>query len=183
MDGSFKNFLDHLGVFGECAATVDMKLLRNRYKKMMLRCHPDKIGPAGNEITKFLTGEMTRLETYRKNLADVPPWFSGTSGSANSGFWSHANDTASRAAGSGRRGPQPPSAGPKTRPASRNEPGPASETERPGSDCPDAPHCLGFERKHDKLTAERKAQYKFLYAASEGCVRCMQHYAGLPNFD
>ncbi|CAE7032344.1 unnamed protein product [Symbiodinium sp. CCMP2592] len=156
MDGSFKNFLYHLGFFTECAATVDLKSLRKTYKKMMLRCHPDKIGSAGDEITKFLTGEMTRLERYRENLADVPPWSSGTSGSANSGFWSHANDTTSQAAGSGRRGTQPPFAAPKPRPASRNEPGPASETERPGSDCPDAPHCSGFEKKHGKLTAERK---------------------------
>ena len=49
--------------------------------------------------------------------------------------------------------------------------------------CSDEPHCKNWKKRHGHLAEERQLEYKFLYAASAGCVQCMQCYASLPDFN
>ena len=170
----FKTFLECLGLSAACAATVDVDLVRRRYRKTLLRFHPDKAGPAGAETTIMLNTELPRFLEWRARLANPPappPWEPEEE--------TPPPRSNSRPFGAAKARPRPPSS--STDHGGNAHPSSASSTD-PFS-CPSAPHCKGWERKHAGLDEVRSLEYKFLYAASAGCLQCMRYYAGLPNFD
>lgn len=103
-----------------------------------------------------------------------------------------ADPAAARSAPNPRAGPAPRAKSKSDHQASESPPASSTPSERSPTSfsdesandapCSNEPHCKNWNKRHGDLTEERKLEYKFLYAASAGCVQCMQYYASLPDF-
>ena len=187
---SFDGFFRALDLPPDTAVSADMAVVRKRYYLTVKTCHPDKVGIAGLEKTKFLNSEMERYAQWRTVQAQPPPWSPGppwARGSASTTGpdpppWSQRPHPPSWSRGTAKASARPDEG---TRGSSQQS---ASSTDQSGNattcpSCPLAPHCKNWARRHGQLGEARAQEYKFLYAASAGCLRCMQYYARLPNFD
>lgn len=104
-----------------------------------------------------------------------------------------ADPAAARSAPGPRAGPAPRAKSESDHQASESPPASSTPSERSPTSfsnesandapCSNEPHCKNWNKRHGDLTEERKLEYKFLYAASAGCVQCMQYYASLPDFN
>ena len=183
----------------------EVSLIKVKRKQYLLKMHPDKQKGLSEDRRNELNAHIQRfnnawdrweshLQTVRQNMrpassqgasAGFAPGSTGggaaSSQGASAGFASGSTGdgaSSSQGAGGGFASGSPGSEW-TSGPSGASTTGPSSAQ----TPCPESPHCTDFARKYRKKDTSKQLEYCFLYAAQAHCLRCLNHFGSMPNFN